>query len=87
MVPRQYSTGGTARLGHITRRGDRYLRTLLILGARSVLQRARRESDPFSQWALAVRERRGCHRAYVAIAAKNARVAWATLQGREPRAA
>ena len=86
MVPKQYSTGGKARLGQITRRGDRYLRTLLILGARSVLQRASRESDPFSKWALALRERRGYHRACVAIAAKNARVAWAMLQGREPRA-
>jgi transposase len=87
MVPKQHSTGGKIRLGQITRRGDRYLRTLLILGARSVLQRASRESDPFSQWALALRERRGYHRACVAIAAKNARVAWAMLQGREPRTA
>jgi transposase len=87
MVPKQHSTGGKARLGQITRRGDRYLRTLLILGARSVLQRASQQSDPFSRWALALRERRGYHRACVAIAAKNARVAWAMLQGREPRVA
>jgi len=79
LVPRQYSTGGKTRLGHITRRGDGYLRMLLVMGARSVLQRASRERDPLSRWALAVRERRGYHRACVAIAAKNARVVWALL--------
>jgi transposase len=79
LVPRQYSTGGKTRLGHITRRGDGYLRMLLVMGARSVLQRASRERDPLSRWALAVRERRGYHRACVAIAAKNARVLWALL--------
>lgn len=83
LVPRQYSTGGKTRLGHITKRGDAYLRTLLIMGARSVLQRARRQTDPLSQWALAVQKRRGYHRACVAIAAKNARVAWALL-AKEP---
>jgi transposase len=79
LVPRQYSTGGKTRLGHITKRGDPYLRTLLVMGARSVLQRAYRESDPLSRWALALQQRRGYHRACVAIAAKNARVAWALL--------
>ncbi len=79
LVPRQYSTGGKARLGHITKRGDPYLRTLLIMGARSVLQRAARLTDPFSRWALAVQARRGYHRACVAIAAKNARVVWALI--------
>jgi transposase len=79
LVPRQYSTGGKTRLGHITKRGDPYLRTLLVLGARAVLQRAYRESDPLSRWALALQQRRGYHRACVAIAAKNARVAWALL--------
>jgi len=79
LVPRQYSTGGKSRLGHITKRGDPYLRTLLVMGARSVLQRAYREADPLSRWALALQQRRGYHRACVAIAAKNARVAWALL--------
>ena len=79
LVPRQYSTGGKTRLGHITKRGDPYLRTLLVMGARAVLQRAARETDPLSRWALAVQQRRGYHRACVAIAAKNARVAWALL--------
>lgn len=79
LVPRQYSTGGKTRLGHITKRGDSYLRMLLVMGARSVLQTAHRLNDPFSRWALAVQQRRGYHRACIAIAAKNARVAWALL--------
>jgi len=79
LVPRQHSTGGKQRLGHITGRGDPYLRTLLVMGARSVLQRAARQNDPLSRWALAVRARRGYHRACVAVAAKNARVVWAML--------
>jgi transposase len=79
LVPRQHSTGGKPRLGHITARGDPYLRTLLVMGARSVLQRAVGKNDPLSRWALAVRARRGYHRACVAVAAKNARVLWAML--------
>jgi len=79
LVPRQHSTGGKQRLGHITGRGDPYLRTLLVMGARSVLQRAVGKDDPLSRWALAVRARRGYHRACIAVAAKNARVLWAML--------
>jgi transposase len=79
LVPRQYSTGGKTRLGHITKRGDPYLRTLFVMGARAVLQRAARLKDPLSRWALALQTRRGYHRACVAVAAKNARVAWALL--------
>lgn len=86
LVPRQYSTGGKTRLGHITRRGDPYLRTLLILGARAVLQTAAQRQDRLSRWALSVRERRGYHRACVAIAAKNARIVWALLARGEPLA-
>jgi len=86
LVPRQYSTGGKTRLGHITKRGDSYLRMLLVMGARSVLQNANRLNDPLSRWALAVQQRRGYHRACIAIAAKNARVAWALL-AKEPVAA
>ena len=84
LVPRQHSTGGKQRLGQITRSGDRYIRTLLVLGARAVLRRAAQEDDALSRWALALRERRGYHRACVAIAAKNARRVWAALNGRTP---
>jgi len=79
LVPRQYSTGGKARLGRITKRGDAYLRTLLMLGARAVLQSAARKTDRLSRWAMAVRTRRGYHRAVIAVAAKNARIVWALL--------
>src|SRR5246127_1349261 len=54
LVPRQYSTGGKTRLGHITKRGDSYLRGLFVLGARPVLLRAARETDPLSRWAVAL---------------------------------
>jgi transposase len=79
LTPRQYSTGGKTRLGHITRRGDPYLRTLLIMGARAVLQSAARHTDRLSRWALALQARRGHHRTCVAIAAKNARILWVLL--------
>jgi transposase len=79
LVPRQYSTGGKTRLGRITKRGDAYLRTLLMLGARAVLQSAGHKSDRLSRWAMALRARRGYHRTIIAIAAKNARIIWALL--------
>ena len=79
LVPGQYSSGGKARLGSITKAGDRYLRTLLVLGAKSVLAAAKSKDDRLSRWALALQVRRGYWRAIVAIAAKNARMAWAVL--------
>jgi len=79
LVPRQYSTGGKSRLGRITKRGDAYLRTLLMLGARAVLQSAAHKTDRLSRWAMALRARRGYHRTIIAIAAKNARIIWALL--------
>jgi len=79
LVPRQWSTGGKARLGRITKRGDAYLRTLLIMGARAALQMAARHDDRLSRWARALRERCGYHKAVVALAAKNARIMWALL--------
>lgn len=79
LVPGQYSSGGKARLGHITKAGDSYIRSLLVLGARAVLNTAKNKSDSTSRWAIALAERRGYWRAIVAIAAKNARMAWASL--------
>jgi len=79
LVPGQYSSGGKTRLGSITKAGDGYLRTLLILGARSVLAAAAAKTDRLSRWAVALAERRGYWKAVVAIAAKNARLAWAVL--------
>ena len=79
LTPRQYSTGGKTRLGRITKRGDRYLRTLLVHGARSIVSRADGRTEPTRQWVSAVCERRGFNKASVALAAKNARVVWAML--------
>ena len=79
LVPRQWSTGGKTRLGRITKRGDAYLRTLLIMGARAALQMASRRNDKLSRWAIALKERCGYHKAVVALAAKNARIMWALL--------
>ena len=79
LTPRQYSSGGKTRLGRITKRGDRYIRTLLILGARAMLQNSTRHNDRLSAWAQSVRARRGWGKAIVAIANKNARIAWAVL--------
>lgn len=77
LVPRQHSTGGKPRLGRITKRGDAYLRTLLVHGARSVL--CRPGEDPRRRWAQALVQRRGFNKAAVALAAKQARVLWALL--------
>ena len=82
LVPRQWSTGGKARLGRITKRGDAYLRTLLILGARAALQMAAKRSDKLSRWAVSIKERCGYHKAVVALAAKNARIAWVLMSKR-----
>ena len=80
LTPGQYSSGGTARLGRITKAGDRYLRSLLVMGARAVLSGLGDKQDRFSRWARSLQERRGYWRAVVAIAAKNARLAWAVLK-------
>jgi transposase len=79
LVPGQYSSGGKTRLGRITKAGDPYLRSLLVLGARAVLNAATNKTDSLSRWAIQLRERRGYWKAVIAIAAKNARMAWAVL--------
>jgi transposase len=79
LVPRQYGTGGVVRLGRISKRGDVYLRTLLIHGTRAVLSSSQHKPDRLSRWVEAVRSRRGTRKAAVALAAKNARIAWVLL--------
>lgn len=79
LVPGQYSSGGKARLGRITKAGDPYLRSLLVMGAKALLNAAKLKTDGISRWAVALAERRGYWKAVVAIAAKNARMAWAVL--------
>jgi transposase len=80
LVPRQHSSGDREVLLGITKRGNTYLRRLLIQGARSVLLTAARHKDAVSRWSLAVQERRGGNRAAVAPANKMARRLWATLR-------
>ena len=79
LVPGQYSSGGKTRLGRITKAGAPYIRSLLVLGARAVLNAATKKTDSLSSWAIQLRERRGYWKAVIAIAAKNARMAWAVL--------
>ncbi len=80
LVLGQYSSGGKARLGRITKAGDSYLRSLLVMGARAILSGLRDKQDRFSCWARNLVERRGYWKAVVAIATKNARLAWAVLK-------
>jgi len=79
LVPKQHSSGGKARLLGISKRGDRYLRTLLIHGARAVLGKAAGKTDARSQWIGRMRERRHPNVVAVAIANKNARIIWSLL--------
>lgn len=78
-VPKHLSTGGKPVLGRITKRGTGSLRTLLIHGARAVLQLTPKRTDAESVWVEEVRHRRGDNSAAVALAAKHARILWALL--------
>jgi len=79
LVPSQNSSGGKASLGGITKRGDDYLRTLLIQGAKSAVMTAAKRNDRISRWLLQLKERAGWQKAVVALANKNARILWAML--------
>lgn len=79
LTPRQNSTGGKARLGRITKAGDQTLRTLLVLGAFSVIKRARVDPVKASPWLVALMGRRPPLVAAVALANKMARIVWAIL--------
>lgn len=79
LTPRQNSSGGKTCLGGITKRGDMYLRSLLIQGARSAVLSAETRGDPISRWVQCLRERSGWQKAAVALANKNARILWAML--------
>ena len=81
LVPKQRSSGGRIRLLGISKRGDRYLRTLMIHGARAALGKAGDKQDPRSRWLVALRQRRHPNVAAVALANKNARIIWAMLAG------
>ena len=79
LVPKVYSSGGKQRLGGITKRGNHYLRRMLIQGAWSVIRNVDRNDDRMSCWARQLIERRGKHKAVVAVANKMARIIWSML--------
>lgn len=83
LVPRQHSSGGKSVLSGISKRGDCYLRSLLIHGSRSVLKKASSKTDSRSRWVTKIRENRGFNKACVALANKNARIIWALLAHKE----
>jgi transposase len=84
LVPRQHSSGGKPMLLGISKRGDAYLRTLLIHGARSVIRIAERKAEDAQTWLTQLIGRRHKNIATVALANKNARIVWALLaQGRD----
>ncbi|TLZ47087.1 MAG: IS110 family transposase [Gammaproteobacteria bacterium] len=84
LTPREFSSGNIRRLGSISKRGDGYLRMLLVHGARAVLysanaaQRAGRPLDALREWGLRVSSRSGHNKAAVAVANKLARIIWAS---------
>ncbi len=84
LTPRQIASGPHSRMVGISKRRNRYLRTLLIHGARTVVNWCQRKTDPLSLWVKKLIERRGRHKAIVALVHKLARFAWAILARKEP---
>jgi transposase len=83
LVPRQFSTGGVTILGRITKRGDRYLRSLLFIGARNVLAVMRRKGANAPKFILALLAKKSPKLAAIALANKLARIAWAVMTRNE----
>lgn len=79
LTPRQHSSGGKNRLGRISKRGDKYIRMLLVHGARAALNAAKHKEDGRSRWIMNLADRRNKNIATVALANKNARIAWSIL--------
>lgn len=79
IVPRQHSSGGKPVLLGISKRGDRYLRSVLIHGARAVVKNAHKKDDALNRWVTQLVQRRGTNKATVALANKLARIGWAVL--------
>jgi transposase len=80
LVPKQHSSGGKSVLLGISKRGDRYLRSLLVHGARSVVRLAGSKDDKLSGWINKLKATRGANKAAVALANKMARIGWAILR-------
>lgn len=83
LVPKQHSSGHKIVLGGITKRGDRYVRKLLVHGARSVVKTCENKSDKRNLWVADKKTRCGYNKASVAVANKNARIIWAVLATEE----
>jgi len=83
LVPKQNSTGGKERLGSISKAGNRYLRKLLVVGALSVIKRAKQEGYSRYPWLVRLMERRSVKVAAIALANKIARIAWAMMARNE----
>ncbi|MGX6643303.1 IS110 family transposase [Legionella pneumophila] len=79
LTPKQHSSGNNVILGSITKRGDRYVRKLLVHGARSVVNTCDNKADRKNQWVFDKKQRCGYNKATVALANKNARIIWAIL--------
>jgi len=84
LTPKQNSSGGKNNLGTITKRGDTYVRMLLIQGAKSAVHTAHHRDDPISKWVHQLREKSGWQTAAVALANKNARILWAMFVRGKP---
>lgn len=84
LVPRHDGTGGKIRMKGISKRGDRYMRKLLVHGARAVLRAVSAKPHLRNTWVVKISERSGFNKACVALANKNARHCWAVLAGRSP---
>ena len=80
LVPKQHSSGGKTVLLGISKRGDRYLRSLLVHGARAVVRRAADRDDRLSRWVTRLQATRGTNKATVALANKLARIGWAVVR-------
>lgn len=79
LVPKHEQSGIKLKSMGISKNGNRYLRTLLIHGARAIVSRYQNIDDPLKKFAMKIKERRGNHKTYVAVAHKMSRINWAIL--------
>jgi transposase len=83
LTPKQHASGNISKMGGITKRGDRYLRKQLVHGARSVVSRAAKKTDPLSLWATKLRVTKPFNKVAVAVAHRLARLIWILLTRQE----
>ena len=83
LTPKQHASGDMSKMGGITKRGDRYLRKQLVHGARSVVSRAAKKTDPLSLWATKLRVTKPFNKVAVAVAHRLARLIWILLTRQE----